>query len=172
MLELKPKKKLLSQRNKTWIENGQSPLCLILLTIYSPKNHFFSKPDSQLLLAQGISHRSRVDSAGSQLWPLTGRRPPKEHLLFLLCPALPAPPLWLTWLIFLSRLPSVTTRSTYHGAPALHPSLAVFIFLMSGSQGTPQDSEQQPDVSLLLATPFSFWDQLCELRPPHPNVTK
>lgn len=130
MLELKPKKKLLSQRNKNWIENVQSPLCLILLTICSPKNHFFSEPDSQLLLAQGISHRSRGDSAGSQLWPLTGRRPPKEHLLFLLCPALPAPPLWLTWLIFLSRLPSVTTRSTYHGAPALHPSLAVFIFLM------------------------------------------
>lgn len=127
------------------IENVQSPLCLKLLTISSPKNYFFIKPNRELELVREQSLTCTEQRAlALQLYPLAGRAPPQHprfsDLSFLV--------LLLGWLdsfsfnALLSSPPAIVITTMV--LMPLYPSLACVRLPDSQIQrGTLQGPDQQ-----------------------------
>lgn len=145
MLELKSKRKVFFQRNKNMIENVQSPLCLKLLKISSPKNRFFIKANRELEL---------VREQGAPDEPL------HRTSCSLTCPSCSFS---LADLIhFPSMLYSHNDGHHYHGphAPLSQPGLC-----SSSWQSDPKGNSPRPrSMVWYTALPFSFRYQLSELR--------
>lgn len=141
MLELKSKRKLFFQRNKNMIENVQSPLCLKLLTISSPKNRFFIKPNRELELVREQSLTCAEQRAPAlQLRPLAGWAPPQHprfsdlsFLLLLLG--------WLDSFSFNALLSSPPASHYYHGP---HASLPQSSLCSSSWQSDPKGNSPRP----------------------------
>lgn len=142
MLELKSKRKLFFQRNKIMIEDVQSPLCLKLLKISSPKNHFFIKPKKELELVREQS----ITCPERELWHYNRAhyRTSPSTAPTVPWPVLPAPSPWLTSFIFLQCFTLITTRDGhhYHGPHAPLPQLGL---CPSSWQSDPKGTLQGPD---------------------------